>query len=213
MDVEPEKEHWRSITKQWYAQFGPYGYQVPNHLLIIPLHREGALAKYCKGVVDNSPSLSIGIVTMQMMDVEPERECWQSITKEWYTQGLVDTSETGSTTALESLLWYHEHALLELASVYHMQMLAQFITLCHKHTFIAPGTNTTPASEPNNVAHTEHMTTSIVHVILLTATSVMVTRLGALGYDINGPPSYAIATSQAQLHVHVVTHQEELVLQ
>ncbi|KAG2120418.1 uncharacterized protein F5147DRAFT_766334 [Suillus discolor] len=80
---------------------------------------------------------------------------------------------------------------------------------------LAPGADTTPASEPNNVAHTERVTTSIVHVIPLTATSVMqpapdlfVTRLAALGYDINGPPSYAIATGQAQSHVHVVTHRE-----
>ncbi|KAG2120417.1 uncharacterized protein F5147DRAFT_785148 [Suillus discolor] len=75
--------------------------------------REGALAKYRKGVVCsiwalwipsvkpssdhptaqvyNSPSPSIGVVTTQMMDVKPEKERWRSIAKEWYAQDLADT--------------------------------------------------------------------------------------------------------------------------
>jgi hypothetical protein len=34
--------------------------------------------------IDESPSPSIGIVAAQMMDVEPEKQEWQNITKEWY---------------------------------------------------------------------------------------------------------------------------------
>lgn len=68
--------------------------------------------------VDNSPSPSIGVVAARMMDVEPEKERWRSIAKEWYAQGLADTPGAGKL--------HHHLGLLsrevdneELRAVYH----------------------------------------------------------------------------------------------
>ncbi|KAG1891533.1 hypothetical protein F4604DRAFT_1706903 [Suillus subluteus] len=68
--------------------------------------------------VDNSPSPSIGIVAARMMDIEPEKERWRSIAKEWYAQGLADTPGAGKL--------HHHLGLLsrevdneELRAVYH----------------------------------------------------------------------------------------------
>ncbi|KAG1754234.1 hypothetical protein EDB19DRAFT_1665358 [Suillus lakei] len=68
--------------------------------------------------VDDSPSPSIGVVAARMMDVEPEKERWRSIAKEWYAQGLADTPGAGKL--------HHHLGLLsrevdneELRAVYH----------------------------------------------------------------------------------------------
>ncbi|KAG0705195.1 hypothetical protein DFH29DRAFT_908006, partial [Suillus ampliporus] len=68
--------------------------------------------------VDDSPSPSIGIVAARMMDVEPEKQRWRSIAKEWYAQGLADTPGAGKL--------HHHLGLLsrevdneELRAVYH----------------------------------------------------------------------------------------------
>lgn len=68
--------------------------------------------------VDNSPSPSIGVVAARMMDIEPEKERWRSIAKEWYAQGLADTPGAGKL--------HHHLGLLsrevdneELRAVYH----------------------------------------------------------------------------------------------
>lgn len=68
--------------------------------------------------IDNSPSPSIGVVAARMMDIEPEKERWRSIAKEWYAQGLADTPGAGKL--------HHHLGLLsrevdneELRAVYH----------------------------------------------------------------------------------------------
>jgi hypothetical protein len=68
--------------------------------------------------IDESPSPSVGIVAARMMDVEPEKQRWRSIAKEWYAQGLADTPGTGKL--------HHHLGLLsrevdneELRAVYH----------------------------------------------------------------------------------------------
>lgn len=68
--------------------------------------------------VGDSPSPSIGVVAARMMDVEPEKERWRSIAKEWYAQGLADTPGAGKL--------HHHLGLLsrevdneELRAVYH----------------------------------------------------------------------------------------------
>ena len=68
--------------------------------------------------IDESPSPSIGIVAARMMDVEPEKQRWRNIAKEWYATGLADTPGTGKL--------HHHLGLLsrevdneELRAVYH----------------------------------------------------------------------------------------------
>ncbi|KAG1756261.1 uncharacterized protein EDB91DRAFT_1091560 [Suillus paluster] len=68
--------------------------------------------------IDDSPSPSVGIVAARMMDVEPEKQRWRSIAKEWYAQGLADTPGAGKL--------HHHLGLLsrevdneELRAVYH----------------------------------------------------------------------------------------------
>ena len=45
--------------------------------------------------IDDSPTPSVSIVAAHMMQVEPEKECWQGIAKEWYTHGIADTPSAG----------------------------------------------------------------------------------------------------------------------
>ncbi|KAH7889781.1 hypothetical protein F5I97DRAFT_588082 [Phlebopus sp. FC_14] len=68
--------------------------------------------------IDDSPTPSVGVVAARMMEVEPEKERWRGIAKEWYAQGLADTPGTGKL--------HHHLGLLsrevegeELRAVYH----------------------------------------------------------------------------------------------
>ncbi|KII90159.1 hypothetical protein PLICRDRAFT_124089 [Plicaturopsis crispa FD-325 SS-3] len=45
--------------------------------------------------IDDSPSPSVGIAAAQLLDVEPEKERWRGIAREWYSAGLTDTPGTG----------------------------------------------------------------------------------------------------------------------
>ncbi|OJA21630.1 hypothetical protein AZE42_09745 [Rhizopogon vesiculosus] len=76
--------------------------------------------------IDESPSPSIGIVAARMMDVEPEKQRWRNIAKEWYAQGLADTPGTGKL--------HHHLGLLsrevdneELRAVYHFVKRFDFL--------------------------------------------------------------------------------------
>ncbi|KIJ61387.1 hypothetical protein HYDPIDRAFT_31260, partial [Hydnomerulius pinastri MD-312] len=81
--------------------------------------------------IDDSPTPSVGIIAACMMDIEPEKERWRGIAKEWYAQGLADTPGTGK---------LHHHLRLlsrevegeELRAVYHfvksMTTLHPFLT-------------------------------------------------------------------------------------
>jgi hypothetical protein len=45
--------------------------------------------------IDDSPSPSIGIAAARLMDVEPEKERWRQIAREWYGAGLAEQPGTG----------------------------------------------------------------------------------------------------------------------
>ncbi|KAF8841181.1 hypothetical protein BDN67DRAFT_928908 [Paxillus ammoniavirescens] len=68
--------------------------------------------------IDDSPTPSVGIVAARMMDVEPEKERWRSIAKEWYARGIADTPGTGKLHHHLGLL-SREGESEELRAVYH----------------------------------------------------------------------------------------------
>lgn len=45
--------------------------------------------------IDDSPSPSVGIVAARMMDLEPEKERWRNVARDWYGAGLTDHPGTG----------------------------------------------------------------------------------------------------------------------
>ena len=45
--------------------------------------------------IDDSPSPSMGLAAAKLLSVEPEKERWRCIVRDWYAQGLVDTPGTG----------------------------------------------------------------------------------------------------------------------
>ncbi|KAF9228014.1 hypothetical protein BS17DRAFT_747074 [Gyrodon lividus] len=68
--------------------------------------------------IDDSPTPSVGIVAARMMEVEPEKERWRSIAKEWYARGIADTPGTGKLHHHLGLL-SREVESEELRAVYH----------------------------------------------------------------------------------------------
>ena len=45
--------------------------------------------------IDDSPSPSVGIVAARSMELEPEKERWRNIAREWYGAGLAEQPGTG----------------------------------------------------------------------------------------------------------------------
>jgi protein SMG6 len=45
--------------------------------------------------INGSPSPSVGLAAARSLDVEPEKERWRGIAKDWYGAGLADTPGTG----------------------------------------------------------------------------------------------------------------------
>ena len=45
--------------------------------------------------IDDSPSPSVGLVAARLLDVEPEKERWRGIARDWYGMGLADQPGTG----------------------------------------------------------------------------------------------------------------------
>jgi protein SMG6 len=45
--------------------------------------------------IDDSPSPSIGVAAARLMDLEPEKERWRQIAREWYGAGLAEQPGTG----------------------------------------------------------------------------------------------------------------------
>ncbi|KAF8559498.1 hypothetical protein OG21DRAFT_1594361 [Imleria badia] len=68
--------------------------------------------------IDDSPTPSVGIVAARMMQVEPEKELWRTIAKEWYAQGIADTPGAGKLHHHLGLL-SREVEFEELRAVYH----------------------------------------------------------------------------------------------
>jgi protein SMG6 len=44
---------------------------------------------------DPSPSPNVGLAAAKLLDVEPEKERWRCIARDWYAQGLADTPGAG----------------------------------------------------------------------------------------------------------------------
>ena len=68
--------------------------------------------------IDNSPTPSVGIVAARLMEVEPEKERWRGIAREWYAQGIADTPGAGKLHHHLGLL-SREVESEELRAVYH----------------------------------------------------------------------------------------------
>ncbi|KAG6333998.1 hypothetical protein ID866_5081 [Astraeus odoratus] len=68
--------------------------------------------------IDDSPTPSVGIAAARSMEVEPEKERWRGIAKEWYSQGLSETPGTGKLHHHLGLL-SREVEADELRAVYH----------------------------------------------------------------------------------------------
>ncbi|KAM6500746.1 hypothetical protein JOM56_003760 [Amanita muscaria] len=71
-----------------------------------------------KARIDDSPSPSVGVAAARLLDVEPEKELWRSIAREWYAAGLSEQPGTGKL--------HHHLGLLsrevegeELRAIYH----------------------------------------------------------------------------------------------
>lgn len=68
--------------------------------------------------IDDSPGPSVGVAAAQALELEPEKERWRCIAREWYAAGLTDTPGAGKL--------HHHLGLLsrdvngeELRAVYH----------------------------------------------------------------------------------------------
>ena len=68
--------------------------------------------------IDDSPSPSIGLAAARLLEVEPEKERWRNIARDWYAAGIAEQPGTGKL--------HHHLGLLsrevegeELRGVYH----------------------------------------------------------------------------------------------
>ncbi|EIW85261.1 hypothetical protein CONPUDRAFT_141912 [Coniophora puteana RWD-64-598 SS2] len=68
--------------------------------------------------IDDSPTPSVGIVAARNMVVEPEKERWRCIARDWFAQGLADTPGAGKLHHHLGLL-SREVEAEELRAVYH----------------------------------------------------------------------------------------------
>ncbi|KAG6370300.1 hypothetical protein JVT61DRAFT_12251 [Boletus reticuloceps] len=70
--------------------------------------------------IDDSPTPSVGIVAACMMQVEPEKERWRGIAKEWYAHSIADapwspqprSRNRGTTSGLPFREKVHDHFCL-----------------------------------------------------------------------------------------------------
>ena len=84
-----------------------------------------------KARIDDSPSPSVGAAAARLLDVEPEKELWRSVAREWYAAGLAEQPGTGKL--------HHHLGLLsrevegeELRAVYHfVKRLVLFYFMPH----------------------------------------------------------------------------------
>ena len=67
----------------------------------------------------NSPSLSMGIIAARLMELEPEKDHWQRVARDWYTEGVAGTPSHGKLHHHLGLLG-HEAEGEELRGVYHL---------------------------------------------------------------------------------------------
>lgn len=77
--------------------------------------------------IDDSPGQSVGVAAARALEIEPEKERWRCIARDWYAAGLTDTPGTGKL--------HHHLGLLsrdiekeELRSVYHF--VKRYVIMC-----------------------------------------------------------------------------------
>lgn len=68
--------------------------------------------------IDDSPSPSVGLAAARALEVEPEKERWRNVAKEWYATGLAEQPGTGKLHHHLGLLCREVEAD-ELRGVYH----------------------------------------------------------------------------------------------
>jgi protein SMG6 len=68
--------------------------------------------------IDDSPSPSVGIVAARSMELEPEKERWRNVAREWYGAGLAEQPGTGKLHHHLGLL-SREVEAEELRGIYH----------------------------------------------------------------------------------------------
>lgn len=80
--------------------------------------------------IDDSPSPSVGIAAARLLDVEPEKERWRNIARDWYGAGLSEQPGTGKLHHHLGLL-SREVESEELRGVYHF---VKSLTTLHPFT-------------------------------------------------------------------------------
>lgn len=68
--------------------------------------------------IDDSPSPSVGLAAARLLNLEPERETWRAIARDWYGAGLADQPGTGKLHHHLGLL-SREVEEEELKGIYH----------------------------------------------------------------------------------------------
>ena len=74
--------------------------------------------------INDSPGPSVGLAAVRLLDVEPEKERWWGILRDWYAQGLANTPGTGR--------FHHHLGLLRMA-----RSLEAYITLLKGQSWIS----------------------------------------------------------------------------
>ena len=80
--------------------------------------KSSSMSEKPAAIIDDSPSPSVGLAAAKLLDVEPEKERWRGIARDWYAQGLADTPGTGKLHHHLGLL-SREKDGEELRSIYH----------------------------------------------------------------------------------------------
>ena len=68
--------------------------------------------------IDDSPSPSIGLAAARLLEVDPEKERWRNIARDWYAAGIAEQPGTGKLHHRLGLL-SREVEREELRGVYH----------------------------------------------------------------------------------------------
>jgi len=86
--------------------------------------------------IDDSPSPSVGIAAARALELQPEKEQWRAIARDWYGTGLADQPGTGKLHHHLGFL-YREVEAEELRAVYHFvkRYFFLFSPLEHKTDF------------------------------------------------------------------------------
>jgi protein SMG6 len=86
--------------------------------------------------IDHSPSPSVGVAAAKLLDVEPEKERWRMIARDWYSLGLADTPGIGKLQHHLGLL-SRDVESEEMRGVYHfvkryvLLFVLNIVLICH----------------------------------------------------------------------------------